>query len=507
MITINVSSKKLIDQAVDCYAFRFEQDFSYTRFSTDLKDFERDIYPDLKVWLQKSDFTGKKYEMRVLPVIVNEKLIHGIFIGMGKRDTKKVIPIEQYRRALAHTVRKAIQHKCETIALQLPSASLFGVTTHYLAQQTALILNMTNYRFSEFLTAKEEKNKEIFAVTLCTDAKNKATVQKGVKEGECIAHAVNKARHWIDLPPSVLTPPHLADKAKDIAKKGGLKLTVFNEKQINDMGMGGLAGVSRGSDLECRLLIMEYQVKKKNAPTLVFVGKGITFDSGGLSLKPPAYMETMKEDMSGAAAVIATMEAVAQLKPKVNIIGITPLAENLPSGKATKPGDIIRFYNGKTAEVRNTDAEGRLVLADALSYAVKHYDPTIIIDLATLTGGCLYALGPYYSALMSQHDDLADTIERASENSGERVWRLPLDDDFKPSISCEIADMHNISDRKYGAQTVCATFFLQNFVDDIPWAHLDIAGTAFNVPGIPYFRSGATGSGVRLLVQLAMDWK
>ena len=253
---------------------------------------------------------------------------------------------------------------------------------------------------------------------------------------------------------------------------------------------------------------MEYKTTKKDAPTIAFVGKGITFDSGGLSLKPANFMEDMKEDMSGAAAVIASMSAIAQLKPEVNVLALTPICENLHSGKATKPGDIIRFYNGKTAEVRNTDAEGRLVLADALAYAVQHYQPDFIIDLATLTGACAYALGPFYSGMMGKHQDYMDKVEQAGERSGDRVWPLPFSDDYKVAIKSNVADICNIGNPKYRAGAITAGFFLSNFVGTTPWVHLDIAGTAFDVPDISYYRSGnATGVGVRLLVELAMHWK
>jgi leucyl aminopeptidase len=200
------------------------------------------------------------------------------------------------------------------------------------------------------------------------------------------------------------------------------------------------------------------------------------------------------------------MEVIAQLKPNVNVIALAPLSENLPSGKATKPGDILKFYNGKTAEIKNTDAEGRLILADALSYAVKHYKPDAIIDIATLTGACAYALGPYFTGLMSEHDDLVAKIEAASKKVGDPVWRLPMTSDYKQAIKSEVADICNIGDGRIKAGAITAAHFLQHFVGSTPWAHLDIAGTAFDVPNIPYFRSGATGAGVRLLIGVVMNW-
>jgi leucyl aminopeptidase len=308
------------------------------------------------------------------------------------------------------------------------------------------------------------------------------------------------------MPPSQLTPVALADKAEAIAKKHGLGCTIFSEEQIIKMGMGGLAGVSAGSENDCKLVILDYKCSKKDAQTIAFVGKGITFDSGGLSLKPASGMENMKDDMSGASAVISTMEALAQLKPDVNILGVAALAENMPSGKATKPGDILRFYNGKTAEVRNTDAEGRLVLADALAYVAKEYKPDAMIDLATLTGLCHYFFGPFYSALLSNNKKLQDEIVRAGTCTGERVWPLPYDDDYKQGITSHIADIQNTGKESIRSGTITAGHFLEHFVGDIPWAHLDIAGTSFETPMLPYCDKGATGVGVRLLIDLAQHW-
>jgi leucyl aminopeptidase len=370
------------------------------------------------------------------------------------------------------------------------------------------MVHVASYHFDEFITDPARKVIEDREIILVLGDHDNKEAQAGIKTGEIIANSVNKARHWIDLPPVTMHPSALADKAEKISKEHGLTFTVFNEKEINQMGMGGLSAVSRGSDLDCQLVLMEYKSANKNAPTIAFVGKGITFDSGGLSIKPANHMETMKEDMSGAAAVIATMEALGQLKPDVNVIGVAPIAENLPSGKAAKPGDIVRFYNGKTAEIKNTDAEGRLILADALAYVVKHHKPVAVIDVATLTGSCAHALGPFYCGLMSNHDELVTKLQESSERSGDKVWRLPLTDDYKPAIKSPVADISNIGSPTYMAGAITAALFLQNFVDDVPWVHLDIAGTAFDVPDLPYYRPhSATGFGVRLLVDVAMNWE
>lgn len=501
IINIQVSDKKIDTQKTNCFGFLLPEGYKKPAGFDALK---KKFNIDLAAYAKQHKFKGKLLETFYVPVIKSNTLYHIICVGLGGG---KKIDIEQYRRALAHLYKKVAAHKAETFALQMPDMNVLEGNAEFLGQQTAVILNMAAYNFVEFISDKERKEMEVYEATICVPSKQTAAFKKGITHGGYIAQAVNKARHWVNLPPMVLTPPELAQKAKTIAKKTGLKITVFNEKEIKKMGMGGLAGVSAGSDLDCQLVILEYKTKKKNAPTIAFVGKGITFDSGGLSLKPPQYMETMKEDMSGAAAVIAAMEAIAQLKPDINVIGVTPLAENLPSGKATKPGDIVRFYNDKTAEVKNTDAEGRLVLADALAYTEKHYKPDAIVDLATLTGACAYALGPFYTGMMSQHDALVKQLEKASHRSGDRVWRLPLHDDYEPAIKSDVADIQNIGSQKYMAGAITAGRFLKHFVGKIPWVHLDIAGTAFNVPDMPYYRSGATGAGVRLIIDLAMNYK
>ncbi len=503
MLKIQVTDKKITDQKTSCYAFLIPEGAATP---ADLKAFQKLFGVDIGQYLLKHEFTGKLLETFSLPVFLKNKMYHVIIVGLGKPGKDKKIDIEQYRRAVAHLYKQVAAHKAVSFALTVPSARLFGVDVQDLGQQTAIATEMAAYHFDEYITAKDRKAYVVKDLTLCVSSKEKTAMQRGVKDGDIIAQAVNKARRWINLPPIKLTPVELADKARAIAKKTGLKFTALNEKQIIAKGMGGLAAVGAGSDQESTMVILEYHTKKKGAPTIAFVGKGITFDSGGLSLKPAKSMETMKEDMSGAAAVITTMEALAQLKPDVNVIGVAPLAENLPSGKATKPGDIITFYNGKTAEVKNTDAEGRLILADALSYTAKQFKPDAMIDIATLTGACAYALGPFFTGLMSQDDELVSELEDAAERTGDRVWRLPLHDDYKPAVKSNVADLCNIGSPKYMAGTITAAHFLKAFVGDTPWAHLDIAGTAFDVPDMPYFRTGATGAGVRLLIDLAMNW-
>lgn len=448
-------------------------------------------------------FKGATGEILSVPLSAES---YTIIVGIGSKNKQGFLCIESYRRAVAKAVRAAIGLYAPSLHVTLPDAQLFNCTSDYLVEQTTIIAQMSTYHFDTYITDTDRKEHRINDLYLMTDHSENSSTQHAADKGFMIGKAVNQARHWIDTPPLDATPLFLAEKAVEIGKKHNLTITVFNEKEIIAMGMGGLAGVSRGSDVDCQLAIMEYKTTTPNAPTIALVGKGITFDSGGLSLKPAASMETMKDDMSGAAAVINTMEVIAQLKPHVNVIALAPLSENLPSGKATKPGDIIKFYNGKTAEIKNTDAEGRLILADALSYAIKTYKPDAIIDIATLTGACAYALGPYFTGLMSQHDELAQRIEAAGKKAGDPVWRLPMTGDYKKAIASDVADICNIGDNRIKAGAITAAHFLQHFVGTTAWAHLDIAGTAFDVPNIPYFRSGATGAGVRLLIELVLTW-
>ncbi len=500
---ITFSDKPLLTHKSEATALFLEQDFSTT---PQLQEIASTYFPTLLDFMHESSFTGKNGSLLIVPCSVGKKNHTLFFAGLGK-PVKGVIDIEVYRRALGKMVKTVQSRKLKHTAMVLPSATLFGVTQHYLAQQTAVIAKMAAYQFDSYITDPERKVDHNIMITGVVEPALIKDTQEGAHDGLIIARAVNDARNWVDLPPTALPPMELADKAKQIAHNHGLGITIFTEHEIKEMGMGGLAGVSAGSDQDAKLVIMEYKTTKPHAQTIAFVGKGITFDSGGLSIKPAASMETMKEDMSGAAAVIGAMQALAHLKPPVNIIAIAPLSENMPSGKATKPGDILRFYNGKTAEVRNTDAEGRLILADALSYAVKHYKPDAIIDLATLTGACAYALGPFFSGMMSQHQELANKVQEAAKTSGDRVWPLPFDNDYKAAIKSQVADICNIGSSKYKAVAITAGFFLQNFVGETPWVHLDIAGTAFDVPDISYYSTGATGVGVRLLVDLAMQWK
>lgn len=499
-IQINVRENNIWQNKADASVIFVIEDALKESLSQDVVS----LVPKAESLLADRKFTGKSKSVVILPTSAGD-VKYLIFAGLGKKKNN-TLKLEDYRRTLGSIARAISGFSINSINLSLPDSALFGVSVIDFAKDTATILVMADYIFDDFIT--EGKDKKDVTVDICSDSKSKSDIESGVNQGIIIGSSVNAARHWIDLPANMLTPTILATKAHEIANKNKLDFAVFGEESVKEMGMGGLAAVSAGSMQECRFVIMEYKTDVANAPTIAIVGKGITFDSGGLSIKPASYMETMKEDMSGAASVIATMNAISQLKPKVNVIAFAPMTENLPGSNATKPGDIITFYNGKTAEVKNTDAEGRLILADALSYAVKHYKPDVMLDAATLTGACSHALGPFFSGLFTEHDDLARKVQESADRSGDYVWRLPLTDDYKGAVKADIADLCNIGKSSYKAGGTTAACFLQHFVGETPWAHLDIAGTAFDVPDVPYYRKySATGASIRLFIDFIMNYK
>jgi len=325
-------------------------------------------------------------------------------------------------------------------------------------------------------------------------------VQAGLDAGSSIARGVILARDLVNRPGALKTPPQLADEAVAIgARTAGLIVTVYDEVQLEEQGFGGILAVGKGSDSPPRFIVMEYGAELTGVPTICLVGKGLTFDSGGLNIKPAEGMESMKNDMGGSAAVFGTMQAVAELGLPVHLVGLVPSAENMPSGRSYRPGDIVSTLSGKTIEILNTDAEGRVILSDGLHYA-QRYAPDAIIELSTLTGAVIIALGNIATAVMSTDQELADQLVSAGDATGDRAWQLPLWDDYREMVKSDIADLKNLAGR--GAGSITAGAFLAAFVGDFPFAHLDIAGTAWlDAPKKPYHSKGGTGAGVRLVTQ------
>lgn len=508
MVKFTVSSKAVTTQSADCYLFLVENNTSKETFSldTEIVTAAKKYFPDLKAYMKEQEFFAKRDQALLVQGFNGTTRKQLLFMGLGQRK-EEIFPLEEYRRIIATAMRIAEKNKIASIAFHLPTKKMFGYDAQFMAQTTATIGLMAQYQFDDFIkdAAKVYKTKEVVIVA---PEKEKKVIQEGIKTGQIIADAVNRSRHWVDLPANVLSPAEIAKRAKVLAKKHNLECTVFDEKKIEKLGMGGLKAVGMGSQHDAQMVIMQYTCKKKNAPTLALVGKGITFDSGGLNIKPTGYMETMKEDMTGSAAVINAIVAISQLKPDVNVVAVAALAENMVSGSSNHPGDIITFYNGVTAVVGNTDAEGRLVLADALAYASKHFKPTAMIDVATLTGAASHAVGPFFNCVLTPNDLLAEKVAQAGYSSGDATWRLPFIERYKKMVSSEIADICNDGKTKYYAGPTNGACFLSNFVGDTPWVHVDIAPTAFDVPDTPYYRPGsATGSGTRLLIDFVMQFK
>ncbi len=346
---------------------------------------------------------------------------------------------------------------------------------------------------------KEEKQIERLAVFI--DGADGKAIDRGIKRGQIIGESVNFTRDMANEPGAYLTPTIMADRAREVANECGLSIDVLDEARMEQEGMGSLLSVSHGSDEPAKLIILKYTPANETESNglLSFVGKGITFDSGGISLKPGENMELMKYDMTGGATVIGAMRAIGKLKPSIPVLGVIPCSENLPSGKATKPGDVVRAMTGKTIEVINTDAEGRLILADAIAYA-KKLGATRIVDMATLTGAVSIALGDVNAAILGTDQELIDEVISAGKEVGEKFWQLPLDKEYSKQIKSDIADIKNVGGRKAG--TITAAAFLKEFADGVSWAHLDIAGTAWGDEAKPFRSKGPTGIAVRTLIKI-----
>ncbi|RLG19281.1 leucyl aminopeptidase, partial [Candidatus Micrarchaeota archaeon] len=370
-------------------------------------------------------------------------------------------------------------------------------------QQICLGALLALYDFEQYKSKKEDEKKLKHIQLLCS-SKQKAQARREVQEAQSIADSVYFTRDIVNQPANHKKPPVLATIIKKEARKTKLKFKMLDERTMKKHGMNALLGVSSGSPVPPRLVILEHGRKRRGKPSLCLVGKGITFDSGGISLKPSKNMDEMKMDMAGAAAVAGAMLAISKLNLPLHVIGIMPLSENMPDGKAQRPGDIVKAMNGKSIEVLNTDAEGRLVLADALAYAEKTYKPDYIVDAATLTGAVLVCLGKHASGLLGNDEQLKRRLIEAGEAVHERCWELPLWDEYKEMVKGKLADVKNIGSESGEAGTITAAAFLSNFLKNrTRWAHLDIAGTAWDDGSKPFKHAGATGVGVRLFIELA----
>jgi len=427
------------------------------------------------------------------------------FIGLGKKSEMK---LNRLREALILASAHAGRLKVPSLTLHLSSVGSFeDYTVKEVTQAAVESLVLPLYKFTPFKKEAKE-NSGVKTVTVAVDTAEELTEgKKGLEKAKLFIDSCNLVRNLVNTPHNALKAPDLANIAQDVAKKAGLKVTVFTEKELQKEGFGALLAVNQGSDIPPRFVILEHNAGKKELDTICLVGKGITFDSGGISLKPADSMETMKDDMAGAATVLGIMEMVAKLNLPLHVVGFMPITNNMPSGKATVPGDIVKSYLGKTIEILNTDAEGRLILADAVAYADKNYKPTLLMDFATLTGACVIALGEAGAGIMGTDQASMDKLKKLSCFTGDKVWQLPLWEEYREELKSDIADLRNIGTGR-GAGSSKGGMFIQEFISSkTPWIHFDIAGSAFiSKPTHRYYPKGATAACVRLVSEFLINW-
>ncbi len=451
--------------------------------------------------IRRGDFRGKEGETLLLypaPGALPAERV--LLVGLGKR---RELDLERLRRAAASATRQAQKLRLQRFASIMHHAELVEdrITPGDAARAVAEGVILASYVFDELKSRDEddERPPKLEELVVLEKVEQKARqIEEGVRVGEIVARAENLARTLGNLPGNIATPRYLARTAERIAEERGLQVTVLGRPELQEEGLGALLAVAQGSEQEPQLIILEHRGGAEGDKPLVLIGKGLTFDAGGISIKPAERMEEMKFDMCGGAAVLAAMQAIGELGVKANVIGVVPASENLISGAAVKPGDILRSHLGKTIEVINTDAEGRLLLADALSY-IRRFDPAAVIDTATLTGAVVIALGNQASGLMGNDEGLIEEIRTLGDRVGERAWPLPMYKEYKEQLKSEYADLKNTGGRP--ASSITAAWFLREFVGDFPWIHLDIAGTAWGDGKLPYQTKGATGVPTRLLVE------
>jgi len=419
-----------------------------------------------------------------------------LVVGLGP---KKEASAEAVRRAAAHGARRARDLGAVSAAMFLPGE---GVPARQRAQAVAEGAILGTYRFDKYL--KEKDGKALGAVAVVEpDRRQQALAREGVRLGEIWAQATCAARDLVNEPANVVTPTYLAGRAEEIARAGRLKVRVLERDDCATLGMGAFVGVAQGSQEPPKFIHLTYAPRGRARKRVALIGKGITFDSGGLDLKTADGMLRMKDDMSGAAAVLAVFQALPRLRLPLEVHGLIAATENMPSGTAQRPGDIVRAMNGLTIEIGNTDAEGRLTLADALAYAAKEIEPDEMIDMATLTGAVVMALGLGLSGVLGSQDAITERVLAAADAAGERMWRLPLHEEYKDGLKSDVADLNNISSQR-GGGAIVAALFMREFTGGIPWVHLDIAGTAFTEKELPLGPKGGTGVAVRTLLTYLM---
>jgi leucyl aminopeptidase len=447
--------------------------------------------------IRRGDITGKTGQYLLLHNVPGTLADRILLIGCGR---ERELDEKQYRTIIKNTINQLSQTGVVEFVSYLTELNVKGKDNYWKLRQAVEVANHLLYEFKEFKTRKNNDNKTLRKMTQAVPSRRDlANGEQAVNEGKAISSGIKLARDLANRPANFCTPSHLAAQALQLGKSSHtIKVNVLDEAALKKLKMNALLSVAQGSAEPAKLITLEYKGSKRNTKPVVLIGKGITFDTGGISLKPAADMDEMKYDMCGAAAVLGVIAAIAELGLPINVNGVIPATENMPGSRATKPGDIFTSMSGQTIEVLNTDAEGRLILCDALTYC-ERYNPDVVIDIATLTGACVIALGKHATGLLSNHNPLAKDLLNAGENSGDRAWQLPLWDEYQKQLDSPFADFANIGGKEAG--TITAACFLSRFARKLNWAHLDIAGTAWTSGK----NKGATGRPVTLLVQYLMD--
>lgn len=445
--------------------------------------------------LKSGDASAKEGQTLLVPRLQGAAAERVLLVGCGKRTEFNA---KRLRRALTTVINRLKDSKLKEATSYLTYTRPRNLDAYYAGRISIETVQGCLYRFNELQNRSGDKQKLTKLSIAIADRKESREYRRGVTDGRAIAIGAELARNLGNRPPNVCTPSHLSRTAQRLAKNyANMQVTVLGKREMKRLGMGALLSVTQGAEEPPRFIILRYRGAPAHAAPIVLCGKGITFDTGGISLKPPQKMDEMKFDMCGASGVLGTMAAVGELQPKLNVIAIVPACENMPGGRATRPGDVVKSLSGKTIEILNTDAEGRLILADALTYA-KRFKPRYLLDVATLTGACVVAVGNLYTGLFSNDDKLASSLITAGKRSLDLAWRLPADEEYGQSLKSNFADFANIGSRDAGASV--AAQFLSRFVDDTPWAHLDIAGSAWISNG----DKGATGRPVPLLTDFLL---
>ncbi len=436
------------------------------------------------------DMEGKLGKTSIIPLSGKNSVQRILLAGIGKKEN---MTNDTIRLVSGKIAQKARELKLKEFSVIAPP--------NFIAEPTSAVTQiiegskMALYKFERFKTEKVESSPDL---TIIVSKSNE--ILKAIKAAEIVAEGAIFAKSIANLPPNECTPATLANFAKNMSKRNKMKCSVISEPDLKKRGFGGISAVGQGSSNQPKLIILEHMRGGGSDKPIVLVGKAVTFDTGGISLKPGASMDEMKFDKCGGCTVLGIMKAISELKTPINVVGIVPSVENMPDGKSYRPGDIIKMYGGKTAEILNTDAEGRLILADAMAYGERHYSPKAIIDFATLTGACIVALGTNVAAIVSNDERLTKKINDSSKRTAEEIWELPLNQDYMDMIKSDVADMKNVGIGR-AAGTIMAAAFLRNAVEKTPWAHIDIAGVAWTQGATkekPYNPKGATGFGVRL---------